>query len=298
MQKILEQTTTQKTEQERSGKTKKGFRSGLYGFFRLVDKASIAIFVLIVIAYILFIALPILAVFLRIDVSQISDQLAKKEVIDAIQLSLYTSAVATAIAFVFAVPTGYFMATRKFLGKPVIDAIIDLPLVLPPAVAGIALLYTFAPKGLLGPIFNHFGIMIPGYTVAVIIAETFVASPFLIRAAKTGFESLDKDVVNSAKILTGSRIRVFLTISLPLALRAIISGIVLTWARAMGEFGATLMFAGNLPEYTQTMPLAIYTMLYSDPEAGIMLSLILIAIAFAVIVVVKVLEHKKFGDKK
>jgi molybdate transport system permease protein len=297
VQKILEQTTTQKTEQKRSSKTK-GFRSVLYGFFRLVDKASIAIFVLIVVAYILFIVLPILAVFLRIDVAQISDQLAKKEVIDAIQLSLYTSAVATVIAFVFAVPTGYFMATRKFPGKPIVDAIIDLPIVLPPAVAGIALLYTFAPKGLLGPIFNHFGIMIPGYAAAVIIAETFVASPFLIRAAKTGFESLDKDVVNSAKILTSSRIRVFLTISLPLALRAIISGIVLTWARAMGEFGATLMFAGNLPGITQTMPLAIYTMLYSDPTAGIMLSLILIAIAFTVIVVVKLLEHKKFGDKK
>lgn len=297
MQNILEQTTTQKTEQERD-KTKKGFRSGLYGFFRLVDKASIVILALITAAYILFIALPILAVFLRIDLGQVSSQMQNQAIIDAIQLSLYTSAIATLIAFVFAVPTGYFMATRKFPGKPIVDAIIDLPIVLPPAVAGVALLYTFAPKGLFGPILNQFGIMVPGYTVAVIIAETFVASPFLIRAAKTGFENLDKDVVNSAKILTDSRIRVFLTISLPLALRAILSGIMLTWARAMGEFGATLMFAGNLPGITQTMPLAIYTMLYSDPTAGIMLSLILIAIAFSVIVVVKLLEHKKFGDKK
>ena len=147
------------------------------------------------------------------------------------------------------------MATRRFPGKAIIDTLIDLPIVLPPAVAGVALLYTFAPKGLLGPIFNYFGIMIPGYTLAVIIAETFVASPFLIRSAKTGFENLDRDVVNSAKILTSSRIRVFFTISLPLSLRAILSGTMMTWARAMGEFGATLMFAGNLPGITQTMPL-------------------------------------------
>ncbi len=295
----MEQTTKQKTTQKNPlSKIKNAFHNGLYGFFRLIDKASIVILALIVISYILFIALPILAVFLRIDVGTITDQLSNKAIIDAIQLSLYTSAIATVIAFIFAVPTGYFMATRKFFGKPVIDALIDLPIVLPPAVAGVALLYTFAPKGLLGPIFNQFGIIIPSSIVAVVIAETFVASPFLIRAAKTGFETLDKDVVNSAKILTSSRIKVFLTISLPLALRAIMSGIVLTWARAMGEFGATLMFAGNLPEITQTMPLAIYTMLYSDPTAGIMLSLILIAISFGVIIAVKLIEHKKFGDKK
>jgi molybdate transport system permease protein len=295
----LEQTTTEKTIQKnRSSKEKSSILNGLYSLFRLVDKASLVILALIVITYVLFVALPILAVFLRIDFAQITDQLGKKEIIDAIQLSLYTSAIATIIAFIFAVPTGYFMATRKFFGKPVIDALTDLPIVLPPAVAGVALLYTFAPKGLLGPIFSQFGIMIPGYTVAVIIAETFVASPFLIRAAKTGFETLDKDIVNSAKILTSSRIRVFFTISFPLALRAILSGIMLTWARAMGEFGATLMFAGNLPGITQTMPLAIYTMLYSDPTAGIILSLILITIAFAVIIAVKLIEHKKFGDKK
>ena len=190
------------------------------------------------------------------------------------------------------------MATRRFPGKAVLDTVIDLPLVLPPAVAGVALLYTFAPKGLLGPIFNHFGIVIPGYTVAVIIAETFVASSFLLRSAKTGFEAIDRDVYNSAKILTGSKLRVFFTVSLPLAIRAIITGTMMTWARAMGEFGATLMFAGNLPGITQTMPLAIYTLLYSDPTAGVMLSIILIGISFGILVVIKLLEQKRFGYKK
>ncbi len=262
------------------------------------NKIIVVILALIVAAYFLFIALPIIAVFLRIEPAQISAQLNNPQIINAIQLSLFTAAVATLISFVFAVPTGYFMATRQFRGKALMDTIIDLPLVLPPAVAGVALLYTFAPKGLLGPIFTFFGVTIPGYTVAVILAETFVASSFLLRSAKTGFENLDRDVYNSAKILSGSKIRVFFTVSLPLTFRAIITGTMMTWARSMGEFGATLMFAGNLPGITQTMPLAIYTLLYSDPTAGVMLSLILIAISFAVLVMIKLIEQKRFGNKK
>jgi molybdate transport system permease protein len=264
----------------------------------LSNKIVLVILGLIVLTYFLFIALPVLAVFLRIDPSQVNAQLQNSQIIDAIKLSLYTSAVATLIAFVLAVPTAYFMATRKFPGKAIIDTVIDLPIVLPPAVAGVALLYAFAPKGLLGPLLNAFGFTIPGYTIAVIIAETFVASPFLLRSAKTGFESLDKDVLNSAKILSGSRLRVFFTVALPLSIRAVISGTMMTWARAMGEFGATLMFAGNLPGVTQTMPLAIYTLLYSEPLAGVMLSIILIIIAFSVLIIIKLLEQKRLGNKK
>ncbi len=264
----------------------------------LSNKIIIVILGLIVLTYFLFVAIPIAAIFLRIDPSQVNAQLHNAQIIDTIQLSLYTSAAATLIAFVLTVPTAYFMATRKFPGKAVIDTIIDLPIVLPPAVAGVALLYAFAPKGLLGPILNSLGITIPGYTIAVIIAEAFVASPFLLRSAKTGFESMDKDVINSAKMLTGSRTRVFFTVTFPLSIRAIVSGSMMTWARALGEFGATLMFAGNLPGITQTMPLAIYVFLYSDPLAGVMLSIILIAIAFAVLITIKLLEQKRFGQKK
>jgi molybdate transport system permease protein len=262
------------------------------------NKIIIIIMGLIVITYFLFVALPIAAIFLRINPSQVNTQLHNAQIINTIQLSLYTSAVATLIAFVLTVPTAYFMATRKFPGKSVIDTIIDLPIVLPPAVAGVALLYAFAPKGLLGPILNSLGLTIPGYTIAVIIAETFVASPFLLRSAKTGFESMDKDIINSAKMLTDSRLRVFFTITFPLSIRAIVTGSMMTWARALGEFGATLMFAGNLPGITQTMPLAIYVFLYSDPMAGVMLSIILIAIAFAVLITIKLLEQKRFGTKK
>jgi molybdate transport system permease protein len=264
----------------------------------LLNKIVIVILALIVITYFLFIALPILAVFLRISPSQVSLQLQNAQIIEAIKLSLFTSAIATAIAIVLAVPTAYFMATRKFPGKAIIDTIIDLPIVLPPAVAGVALLYAFAPKGLLGPALNAVGLTIPGYTIAVIIAETFVASPFLLRAAKTGFENMDQDIVNSAKILSGSRLRVFFTVSLPLSIRAVTSGTMMTWARAMGEFGATLMFAGNLPGITQTMPLAIYMLLYSNPLAGVMLSIILIVISFSILIFIKLVEQKRFGAKK
>lgn len=272
--------------------------AGINTFFGLIDKGALVILGLIVIIYFIFISLPLTSVFLRLDPTQINAQLQNWQVISAIQLSLYTSAIATLIAFVLAVPTAYFMATRRFPGKAVIDTIMDLPIVLPPAVAGVALLYAFAPRGVLGPLLSNFGIVLPGYTVAVIIAEAFVASPFLLRSAKTGFESLDKDVYNSARLLSGSRIRVFFTVSLPLTTRAIIAGTILTWARAMGEFGATLMFAGNLPGITSTMPLAIYMLLYSDPVGSIMLSIILILISFTVLVIVKLLEQKRFGAKR
>ncbi len=262
------------------------------------DKFVLVILGLIVLTYFLFVAIPIIGIFLKIDPGQVNAQLHNSAIIDAIQLSLFTSGSATLIAFVLAVPTGYFMATRNFPGKAALDTLMDLPILLPPAVAGIVLLYAFAPKGILGPVFNRLGLIIPGTTIAVIIAETFVASPFLLRASKTGFENMDKDIINSAKMLSGSRLRVFFTITFPLSIRAIISGTIETWARAMGEFGATLMFAGNLPGITQTMPLAIYVLLYSDPLGGVMLAIILIIIAFSILIAVRLLTQKRFGLKK
>lgn len=262
------------------------------------DKVIISIVALIVVTYFLFITIPLLAVFLKIEPDQVSNQIRNAGIIEAIKLSLLTSGAATLIAFVLVIPSAYFMVTRNFPGKTILDTIMDLPIVLPPAVAGVALLYTFAPKGLLGPLFNKLGFIIPGSTIAVVIAETFVASPFLYRSAKVGFESMDRDIINSAKMLSGSRLRVFFTITFPLSIRAIISGTMMTWARAMGEFGATLMFAGNIAGITQTMPLAIYMFLYYEPLAGIMLSIILIIISFSILISVKLLEQRRFGAKK
>jgi molybdate transport system permease protein len=262
------------------------------------NKLAVVLLAVTILVYLFFIVLPILAVFLKIDINQVSSQLQNSTIIDAIKISLYTSGIATIISLILTVPTAYFLVTRKFPGKSVIDTLIDLPIVLPPAVAGVALLLAFAPKGLLGPIFNVFGVTIPGSVIAVILAQIFVASPFILRSAKSGFESLNPDVVNSARILTGSRFRVFFTITLPLSMRVIVSGVMMTWARAMGEFGATIMFAGNLPGITQTMPLSIYTLMNSDPLSGVMLSTVLIVISFSVIIAMKLLEQKKFGAKK
>jgi len=155
----------------------------------LSDKIIIAILILIVLTYFLFVVLPIMAVFLRIEPSQVNAQLHNAAIIEAIKLSLFTAGTATLIALVLAVPTAYFMATRNFHGKAVLDTLIDLPIVLPPAVAGVALLYAFAPRGLLGPIFNHFGYILPGSTIAVIIAETFVASHFFCALRKQGLKA-------------------------------------------------------------------------------------------------------------
>ena len=284
--------------QSKPDKVEKTSTAGIQKFFSLIDRSSLVVLGLIVVIYFIFIALPLSSVFLRLDSTQIGTQLQDWQVISAIQLSLYTSAVAAFIAFILQrFHPHIFMATRRFPGKAIVDTIMDLPIVLPPAVAGVALLYAFAPRGVLGSFLSSLGITLPGYTVAVIIAEVFVASPFLFRAAKTGFENLDKDIYNSARILSGSRLRVFFTISLPLTSRGIISGTMLTWARAMGEFGATLMFAGNLPGVTATMPLAIYTLLYSNQGGAIVLSIILIAISFAVLIAVKLLEQKGSGLK-
>ncbi len=168
-----------------------------------------------------------------------------------------------------------------------------MPIVLPPAVAGVALLFAFAPQGLLGPVLNYFGLILPGSTLAVIIAQVFVASPFVLRSAKNAFQNIDRDLINSARILTPSKIRIFFTITLPIAKRQIISGLAMTWARAMGEFGATLMFAGNFRTITQTMPLAIYSLMASDPFGAIVLSTLLIIISFTILILIKILEQKK-----
>ncbi len=263
----------------------------------LSNKLLIGILVIVVLLFVLFITIPILAVFLRIDQSQLLLQIQNPQVLNAITLGLLTASAATITSFIFAIPTGYLLATRKFYGKTVVDTLIDIPIVLPPAVAGVALLLAFYPQGLLGPLLDSVGLKLPGSTIAVILAQTFVASPFILRAAKTAFENMNPDLINSAKILTDSSIRVFFTIILPLSARQIVSGTIMTWARAMGEFGATIIFAGNIPGVTQTMPLAIYLLLLQDLSAAIVLSAIMIVISFTVLITVKLLNQKTYGAK-
>jgi molybdate transport system permease protein len=263
---------------------------------RWLNRLASAIAGLAVITLLLFITLPILAVFLQVSPAQLWTELQDQTVIKAFAVSIFTTCVATGISFCVTVPTAYVLARRNFRGKNVVDTIMDIPFFLPPAVAGIALLYAFAPHGLLGPILTYFGIRVPGSTLAVILAQVFVASPFLLRSAKGAFQSLDQDVLNSAKILTSSKPRIFFTISLPLSKRQVTTGLAMTWARSLGEFGATMLFAGNLPGITQTLPLAIYAFLEFDVTGALVASVILIVFAFSVLLIVKYLESKPAGE--
>ena len=245
--------------------------------------------------FILFILLPLAAIFVNLSPNAVLVELHNSNVLDAMKVGLATSSLATILSFAFGVPTAYMLATRDFRGKSFVDALLDLPMVLPPAVAGLALLLAFAPRGLLGPALLQLGIILPGNVFAVVLAQLFVASPFILRSAKTAFENVPRKLVDNARILTPSGVRVFLTVTLPLSMYGVMTGLVMTWARSMGEFGATLMFAGNLPGVTQTMPLAIYMLMAQDPLASNLLSVILVVISFSVLALFKVFDRKRYG---
>jgi molybdate transport system permease protein len=247
--------------------------------------------------FILFVLLPILAIFLNLDPNRIVVELQSPSVLDAIKVGLTTSFLATMISFGFGVPTAYLLATRKFRGQPFVDALLDLPMVLPPAVAGLALLLAFAPRGLLGPVLQQLGIILPGNVFAVVLAQLFVASPFILRSTKTAFENVPRKLIDNARLLTPSKVRVFLTVTLPLSMYGVLTGLVMTWARSMGEFGATLMFAGNLPGVTQTMPLAIYVLMAEDPLASNVLSAILVVISFFVLALFRLLDRRRYSAR-
>ncbi|MBS7622574.1 ABC transporter permease [Candidatus Bathyarchaeota archaeon] len=247
--------------------------------------------------FILFITIPLAVVFLNLDIEKVTFQLRNPQILSALTVGLVTSFTATVASFIFGVPTAYLLATRKFPGRAIVDTILDIPIVLPPAVAGVALLLAFAPRGLLGPALREFGVVLPGSTFAVILAQVFVGSPFLLRSAKAAFENVDRAYIDSAKILSASRLRVFFTITLPLATHGLAAGTIMTWARSMGEFGATLMFAGNLPGVTQTMPLAIYMLLAEDPIASNVLSAILVLISFSVLALFRLLGRRRYGAR-
>ena len=243
--------------------------------------------------FLLFIGIPLIAVFYNLDATKIAVELRNPEIISALSLGLVTSLLATLVSFVFGVPTAYLLATRHFVGKRIFDAILDVPIVLPPAVAGLALLLAFAPRGLLGPELRQIGIILPGSTLAVVLSQFFVASPFVLRSSKAAFENVDKKLIDSARLLNPSRFSVFFTVTLPLAATGVLAGLIMTWARAMGEFGATLMFAGNLPGVTQTMPLAIYMLMAEDPLASNVLSAILVVTSFSILIIFRLLGRGK-----
>jgi molybdate transport system permease protein len=262
------------------------------------NRLAISVVIIVAVGFILFTVIPILAVFLRIDPSKFWEETTSPGIIQAIVLSFYTSTIASVICLGLAIPTAYILARRKFPGKSYFETLLGIPIVLPPAVAGVALLWAFAPRGLLGPVFNSMNIIIPGSTIAVIIAQVFTSSPYILRTSKSAFQGIDMDLLNSARILTTSKVRVFFTITLPLSRRQILSGFAMTWARAIGEFGAILMFAGDLPGITQTMPIAIYSDMIYNPLGASVLSIILIILSFFILFTIRYLEQNTRGGDR
>lgn len=246
-------------------------------------------------AMILFLVVPLLALVLRSVFSgSLGQFLTKPSVVEALKLSLVTTGCTLLITLVFGTPLAYLLARYRFWGHRAIDTLLDLPMVLPPAVAGIALLITFGRRGWVGQwLDQQFGLTIGFTTVAVVLAQLFVAAPFYIKAAKAGFESVDTSLETVATSLGSGGLRTFRRVTVPLALPALLGGTVMTWARALGEFGATIMFAGNFEGMTQTMPLAIYASLEGSGglDEAVTLSVILVVVSFAMLVLFKVLAR-------
>ena len=203
-----------------------------------------------------------------------------------------TTLASTAIALLAGTPIAYLLARRQFRGRVVLDTLTDLPMVLPPSVAGIALLITFGRRGLVGRYLADAGVEIAFTQAAVVLAQTFVAAPYYIKTAAAGFASVERELEQAAAIDGASPLRVFRSITVPLAWPAVLGGLVMTWARALGEFGATIIFAGNFPGRTQTMPLAIYIGFEIDFEIALTLAVLLLATSFGVLFIVKYLLYQ------
>jgi molybdate transport system permease protein len=238
-------------------------------------------------ALLLLVLLPIAGLLFTSSPARLLRGLADPLVAPAIRLSVATTVASVLLIVTCGTPLAWSIARGRGRLWRVLETVIQLPVVLPPAVAGVALLLAFGRRGLLGPGLAAFGIGLPFSSAAVVLAQSFVAAPFYVQAAVAAFRRLDPDLVLVARTLGASRPRVFFTVAVPLSWPALAGGAALSWARALGEFGATLMFAGNLTGRTQTLPLTIYTALESDLQTAQSLSIILVAVAFALLVAIR-----------
>ncbi|OLZ72258.1 molybdenum ABC transporter permease subunit [Streptomyces sp. IMTB 2501] len=231
-----------------------------------------------------FLLLPLVALLIRAPWGSLPDQLSSTEVWQALQLSLISATVATAVCLVLGVPLAWLLARTDFPGRGFVRALVTLPLVLPPVVGGVALLLALGRNGVIGQwLDSWFGVTLPFTTAGVVIAEAFVAMPFLVISVEGTLRAADPRFEEAATTLGASRFTAFRRVTLPLIAPGIAAGSVLAWARALGEFGATITFAGNFPGRTQTMPLAVYLALQNDPDAAISLSLVLLVVSIAVL---------------
>ncbi len=251
--------------------------------FRLALGAALAVLLV-------FLTLPVVAIFVDSSPAELVESLGEPGALDALWLSARTTAAALALILVVGTPAAYLLATRSFRGRSLIVTLVELPLVLPPAVAGIALLAAVGPSGILGGTIEAAGIELSLQTAGVVVALTFVASPFYTRQAIAAFASVDRTLLDASRTLGASEARGFARVMIPTALPGLAAGMALALGRALGEFGATLMFAGSFQGVTQTVPLAIYDRFSTDFESALALSAVLVAVSAAILLSVKLVQ--------
>jgi molybdate transport system permease protein len=244
-----------------------------------------------------FIAVPILSLVVWTVNEEAWSAMASPVARDALFLSIKTTAATMTIMVLVGTPAAYVLARGSFRGNRALNTLVELPIVLPPSAAGIALLLAFGRLGLLGQYLNVFGITLSFTTVAVVMAEVFVAVPFYLRQAATGFAEVDRATEEAALVDGADRTAAFLRVTVPLAFPALVAGAVTAWARAVGEFGATIIFAGNFQGITQTVPLAIYSEFQSNIDASVALSVLVLGFAFAVIFAVRYLTRRAVENR-
>ncbi|MGH7594352.1 MAG: ABC transporter permease [Gemmatimonadales bacterium] len=232
-------------------------------------------------------ALPLVSLLLRVPPVELWTHLRQPMVLEALKLSLLTSAIATIAVVTLGLPVAYVLAMRTFRGKRVIEVLVELPLVLPPTVAGVGLLLAFGRAGLAGKTLSAFGVSLPFTTAAVVVAQLFVATPFFIAAVVAGLREVEPRYRDVAVTLRASPLYVFRHVLLPIALPSVLAGAAMSWARALGEFGATITFAGNLMGRTQTMPLAVYSALQTDLDSAVALAVVLVVFSFTILIALR-----------
>jgi len=235
-------------------------------------------------------ALPLAALVARSFSSDFLGSALSVQAFQALSLSLVTSSITTMIAVALGTPLAYMLARSKSRRVAWLELILDLPIVLPPSVAGLALLIAFGRNGLFGPALSLFGISLPFTTTAVVLAQTFVAAPLYVRSARVGFAHVDAELTEAAHVEGANTWQLFHAVMIPIAGRVLASGAILTWTRALGEFGATILFAGNLEGVTQTMPMAIYLGFERNLNVAMALAVVLMGVSVVLLAVTKRLE--------
>ncbi len=239
--------------------------------------------------------LPLVALVARASNSDFIGYAESEQAIQALRLSLVTSTITACVSVLLGTPLAYMLARWSFRFRSWLELLIDLPIVLPPSVAGLALLIAFGRNGTFGSILGLLGITLPFTMPAVVIAQTFVAAPLYVRAARLGFAEIDTQLEEAAHVEGANQWQLFRAVMLPMAGRALVSGAILTWTRALGEFGATILFAGNLEGITQTMPMAIYLGFERSLGVAIALSVLLVAVSTVLLLATRRLERKEPG---